>query len=251
MAKLNQIVAVVAGKKTRLEKERDGIYKKLQKDDLFGGIARSYKPDDENGETFPPEKKNVQFTAQDACDQFAAVLTELLDATATQDWANTKARADVLVDGQTVLADVPVTYLMFIEKQLVDVRTFIDHIPTLDLADTWTWDGNSNCYRSESYRSHKTKKSPQVIVKYEATEEHPAQTELLFEDKKVGEWTSTKFSGAVPMQAKKEMLGRVDKLIDAVKTAREEANQIEVEAKKVGEAVFNFVFSPLAKHRKV
>ena len=49
---------------------------------------------------------------------------------ATQDFANCQAKANVVVDGQTILKEVPVTHLLFLEKQLVDLRTFIDGLPT-------------------------------------------------------------------------------------------------------------------------
>lgn len=49
MANLNQIVAVVAGKKTRIEKEYGDLNKVLQKGELFNGLNRKYEPIEEGG----------------------------------------------------------------------------------------------------------------------------------------------------------------------------------------------------------
>lgn len=92
MAKLNQIIAVVNGKKTRAQKAITEVYKKVQKPALFEGISRTYQPSDEEGETQPPEKKNVQFKAKDALQEAREALVDMFDADATQDWANREAK---------------------------------------------------------------------------------------------------------------------------------------------------------------
>jgi hypothetical protein len=53
---------------------------------------------------------------------------------------------------------------------------------------------------------------------------------------------NNKFSGALPAQRVNELLDRVEKLQQAVKYAREEANNIEAEEPKVGERIFNYLF---------
>jgi hypothetical protein len=247
MAKLNQIIAVVNGKKTRCQKTLTEVYKQLQKPTLFEGISRTYQPLDEEGETQPPEKKNVQYKCKQAIAEGRAALVELLDVTATQDWANCAAKADVKVDGQTVLAQVPVTHLLFLEKQLVDLHTFVGQLPTLDPADTWRWDENSDCYATEPAVSNRTKKVPRSHVLYEATEEHPAQVQMYHEDVKVGEWRTIKFSSAMAAQEKNLLLERIRQLQEAVKFAREEANNRDVEDVKIGNKVFDFVFGAQTK----
>ena len=97
-------------------------------------------------------------------------------------------------------------------------------------------------YSSEAYQTTKTKKVMKNHVKAEATKEHPAQVETYTEDVIIGHWTTVKFSGAVPAKEKNEMLARVSALQEAVKSAREEANGMEVEQKKMGAAVLQYVF---------
>ena len=86
-----------------------------------------------------------------------------------------------------------------------------------------------------------TKKVPKVLVKYEASDRHAAQTEVYMEDVTVGYWETTKLSGAVTTAWRTTLLDRVNRLIDAVKHAVEEANRVEVEQKKAGEAIFNLL----------
>lgn len=242
MTKLNQIVAVVSGKKTRTQKALTEIYKKLQKESLFDGIARTYQPSDENGESQPSEKKNVQLKARDAIQEARQVMVELFDATATQDYGNCEARADVKVDEAVILEGVPVTYLMFLEKQLTDMHTFVNSIPVLDSADTWAWDENADCFVTAASLTNRTKKVPRSHVLYEATEKHPAQVEMYHEDVTIGHWRTVKFSGALAAQEKHEMLQRVRRLQEGVKFAREEANAREVKQVQLGNKVFDFVF---------
>lgn len=242
MPKLNQIIAVVSGKKSRGQKELTEVYKKLQKPTLFEGISRAYQPLDEEGETQPPEKKNVQYRVKGAIEEVRQSVVDLLDATATQDFANCDAKSDVIVDGATVLENIPVTALLFLEKQLNDMQTFAGQLPTLDPAESWHWDENADCYASEPAISNRTKKIPRSHVLYEATKEHPAQTEMYHEDVKVGEWRTIKYSSAVPAQERNEILSRIRKLTEAIKFAREQANQMEVNHVNIGSKVFDFVF---------
>ena len=242
MPKLNQIIAISAGKKSQAHKTITDAYQNLQKSGLLDGISRTYKPKDDEGEQFPAEKKLVQQKIRDVTSSVVAALTELFDVVATQDHANCLAKADVVVDGVTVLKDVPVTTLLFLEKQLVDIHTFVDKLPTLDPAEAWSYSTDVDHYVSESYQTTKTKKVLKNHVKAEATKEHPAQVETYTEDVIVGYWTTVKFSGAIPAREKNEILDRVRKLQEAVKCAREEANNTEVELKKIGAAVLQFVF---------
>ena len=76
----------------------------------------------------------------------------------------------------------------------------------------------------------------------EATKEHPAQTQLITEDVVAGTWVTVKYSGAMPAPRKKQLLGRIEKLANAVKFAREQANASEAQDKKLGKEVFDFLF---------
>ena len=64
----------------------------------------------------------------------------LFDITATKDWANCTARANVVLDGKPLLEDVPATYVLFLEKQLSDLHTFVGKMSELDPGSDWSVD---------------------------------------------------------------------------------------------------------------
>ncbi len=242
-AKLNQIIAIEKGTKSRSLQELTEAHHALQKPALLSGISRTYRPKDEEGEQLPSESTKVQIKAEDIIRDTVESLTRLFNVVATKDWANCKAKADVVVDGKKLLSNVPATYLLFLEKQLVDLHTFIKKLPVLDASETWTFDPSADCWATEPVQTVKTKKVPRNHVKAEATDKHPAQVEVYYEDITVGYWRTVKFSGALPARRVNELLARVEKLQEAVKFAREEANNMEVEDIKTGAAIFNYLFA--------
>lgn len=242
-AKLNQIIAIEKGVKAASFQEIAQAQQVLQKAQALTGISRTYQPKDEEGEQFPPEFTRVQVSAEAVLKEASKTLTKLFDITATKDWANCSAKADIVVDGKAVATGVPATYLLFLEKQLADLQAFLRKLPVLDAAETWTFDTASDCYVTAPVQTAKTKKIPRNHVKAEATEKHPAQVEVYYEDIVVGYWKTLKFSGALPASRVKDLLERVDKLQDAVKFAREEANAMETAEKKIGDALLGYVFA--------
>ncbi|MBN2535153.1 MAG: hypothetical protein JXB88_19890 [Spirochaetales bacterium] len=241
-SKLNQIIAVGNGEKSRAKKVMTKIYQKLDKDVLFSGISKIYEPIDEEGEQLPREEKFVQITVEDSIKEVKNVLTGMFNIVATQDIANCYAKAAIEVDGKVIASDVPVTHLLFLEKQLEDINTFVNSLPTLDPSEKWIYNEQTNCYVSEEKKTIRTKKIPEVIVKYEATEKHPAQTELIYIDKAVGYWHTVKFSGATTKKKRDLLLEKIQKLQKAVKYAREEANNAEVEKSDFGDLILDYIF---------
>jgi hypothetical protein len=244
VAKLNQIIAVEKGVKAKAQQELTAAHHDVQKPALLSGIARTYQPKDEEGEQLPPESTRVQLKVEQVLKSTAATLTRLFDVTAAKDWANCGARADITVDGRVLVPAVPVSYLLFLEKQLTDLHTFVRKLPVLDAAESWTPDPSTDAWKTEPVRTIRTKKVPRNHVKAEATEKHPAQVEVYYEDVPVGYWTTVKFSGALPARRVNELLERVEKLQQAVKFAREEANGAEVIDQRVGDAVFGYLLAP-------
>lgn len=242
MGKLNQVIAVASGKKTQCQKAITGVYHKLQKDALLKGIARTYRPKDEDGDKLPAEANGVQYHAEEALHEAALALSELFDVIATQEYANCLAKADVCVDGKLVLTGVPVSYLLFLDKQLVDIHTLVEKLPTLDPGQDWSFNQATNSWATKPAETVRTKKVPKNHVMSEATKEHPAQVQVFTEDIVVGYWTTTNFSGAVPESSKASVLLKVRKLQEAVKRAREEANSLAVTEQQIGKPVFAYLF---------
>ena len=242
MAKLNQIIAIEKGIKSRAYSEVGELDKVAQKADLFNGFQKTYQPIADDGEPLPPEGKRVQHTVPDVLRAVARLSTEWFDVTARKDWANCAAVADVAVDGVIIFPAVPVTFLLFLEKQLTDLRTLVGRLPVLDLGENWAMDVNSGFYKTEPIKTHRTQKVQEPIVLYDATPEHPAQTQIITRDVLAGYWSQVRHSGAMPKPDKDALAERVEKLLQAVKQAREAANGMdEVAAPSIGEAVFGYL----------
>lgn len=243
MTSLAQINALVDGEKTRSHKRLSELHHVYQRAAGLSGLIRTYAPHDDEGEQLPAESAKVQIRVEaDVLPALVNALERMFDLQATQDGANTEARADVVVDGAVLLPDAPVTYLMWLQKTLVDLRTFVAKLPTLDPAETWSWNPDLGVHRATPVQTARSKKIPRNHVKAEATDRHPAQVEIWHEDVRVGTWTMVKLSGAVAPRTVEILDERVAKLIDAVRLARAEANSRTVVDKRAGAAVFAFLF---------
>lgn len=241
--RLNQIIAVAAGRKANSVKELSEVYKIIQKNELFIGLERTYRPINQEDKDIPPgEKKLLQETASKSLNSIRNILVPMFDAVLTQDTGNTEAKSDIIIEGTTLVKDVPVTSLIFLEKQLVDIKTAISSLPILPPDKEWS-DYSNGVSRSNISITHRTKKVPRAIVKYPATSEHPAQTEMFTDDILVGFWDTISYSGGLSVERKSTLLDRVNSLIEAVKMAREAANSTIVEQVKVGDAIFDYILS--------
>jgi hypothetical protein len=242
MPKLNQILAIEKGVKNRVKSNMTKLYHASQKPALFDGLDKKYQPKDEDGETYPPEHKEIQFRAHQVIKQTRQNLTELFNTTATKDWANCEARADIEIDGQTILNNVPVTYLLFLEKQVEDLITSMTAMPTLDSSMRWSKDEAAGTHYSDEIVTHKGKKVEEPITVIEPTEHQPGQFTILTKDVIVGHWTTVHQSGRMRAAEKEEIQDRLVKLQKAIKQAREAANSIEASHQQVAEPVLDYIF---------
>ncbi len=242
MTKLCQILAIETGAKRDAETATTWAHHNLQKPALLAGLTRVYRPRDDEGDQLPPESTRVQLNVDEVIATVADKLTRLFNVTAVKDYTNCVATANVVVDGVTLVADAPVSYLLFLEKQLVNLLTFVSKLPFQDPADTWEQDPASGLWRTPEVVTVRSKKVPRNHVKAEATDRHPAQVEVWHEDVPVGTWHTVKFTGALPIKRITALRERVIKLQAAVKMAREEANTATVLDVSPGAAVLNYLF---------
>ncbi|MET8342498.1 hypothetical protein [Streptomyces microflavus] len=241
--RLSQVVAVEKTRKTEAYGALTAAHHEVQKSPLLTGISRTYRPRDEEGEQLPAESTRVQLRADDAISRALAGLMPFYDVTATKDWANCTARADIRIGNDVLLSQVPVTYLLFLEKQLSGLHTFVEKLPVLDPAEQWTWDEQAGVWRTAPYDTVRSKKVPRNHVLAQATDKHPAQVQVYHEDVPVGVWTTVKFSGALPATRRQELLRRLQAVRDAVKFAREEANSADVTNQRPGANLLNYLFA--------
>lgn len=243
MAKLNQVIALEKTVKAHAHHALTVAYQTLTKTPLLSGISRTYRPKDDEGEKLPSESTLVQTTVSEIFASMLTPMSKMFSLEYDKDLANTVAKADITVGDIIVLSDVPATYLLFLDKQLVDLHTFVSKLPLLDPTETWTPSDVAGTNMSTAVETVRSKKIPRNHVLAEATTEHPAQVNLWHEDVTVGYWTTIKFSGAITKKSRDEMLARVIALQEAVKIAREKANTTEVERSNVGDTILGYLFA--------
>jgi hypothetical protein len=243
MTRLNQIIALSKDAKGQGEAALTKAYHDLQKTQLLSGLSRVYAPVDEEGDKLPPESTRVQIRSDEVIKTVTTRLTRMFDVVATQEGANTRATASVVVDDVTLLQSVPVVVLIFLEKQLDNIKTFIRKMPVLDPSEHWTFSESADAFATDPAQTTRTKKVPRNHVRAPATDKHPAQVDMWYEDVIAGTWTTVKFSGALPATRVAELLNRVERLQQAVTMAREEANSIEVVDVHIGRPVFDYLFA--------
>lgn len=239
--RLNQVIALVGGRKTAIQQLLTTIHHGW-KAERVSGMMRTYQPKHEDGERFPSENKVLQLRVRDELARVEAELADFWNLVGTQEISNTQAKGNIVVNGKTLAAQVPVSTLLFLEKQLTDLATLIGNLPTLPVDRAWQLDADNRCYVSAPEQTVKTKKLQKPLVLYPATPEHPAQTQLITEDEAVGTWTTIHNSGAIPPAEQYEILRRVEKLREAVKMAREEANGAEALGAELGPALLGYIF---------
>lgn len=240
---LSQVLSVEAGVRKKLEKDKTRLHRSSSKSELYDGHAATYIPKNDDGDQMPSKNKIVQQRAEDVILDLAGSLVDLFDVVATKDVTNKETSATVQVGDVKLLTDVPVPYLLFVEKQLDDIQKFIESMPTLDLSVEWTYNEDRRLNTSVSVRTNSTKRERVNHILAEATPEHPAQAQMVEDEVLVGYWDTIRYSGAFSEKRKQEILGRVMQLKSAVKFAREQANQVKAENQRVGQGIMDFLFA--------
>ena len=189
------------------------------------------------------EGKEMVTTVLDKLEYTAESIAPYFDVLVQKETTNQHATANLMVDGIEIAKDLPATFLLGLENRLKIVRGVYEQIPTLAPGIKWEKDPTRpNTYRTEKPEvTSKTEKTFIVKVLYEATKEHPAQVEKIPENATVGLYEKQTWCGMLSPAEKSDLLGRIDRLIRAVKQARQRANNTEVVNVKIGEKLFNFI----------
>lgn len=238
---LHQFVSVSQGHRKASDGVRTRIYQALQKEDFYRGHERTYRPYNDEGEAQPPEVKRVQKKVLEDLAEFIKSSVETARTVGTVDAGNCIAKADVIVDGKTIAAGVPVSHLLWLEKQFVDLKTVVEKLPTLDPAKKWSLDPNTGLYKTDEEWTVRTQKQKKTHVAVPATDKHPAQVMVYDEDTPVGKWQRVDYSGAIQETRRQELVKRILAIIDGVVQARERANSTPVESVNVAKGLYDYV----------
>jgi len=228
-ASIARIIATRAAKQPKAQEALTALNTLFIKDPTrFSGKNRKYDAFDANDKDIPntddqPLAGRVWAEMKPAIQQLADVASWSL----TLARANTEAKGKLEIGGISI-AGIPVTYLLELEKKLQDLLTLVRNAPTQDPRVPWSYHKDQDCFVAKGNVTVRTRKTPTVIVKAPATENHPAQAELINMDQPVGQYTDDLSSGALPLAVKRDTMTRLTAAIEAVKAARAEANSQKV-----------------------
>lgn len=249
MSKLHEILAVdgdLQNTSKAIANETIGTFSK--KPNLFLGRSKTltmFDEDRRNEEAAQAEYIPLATTVQDKLDYTAEHLIRYFDVLASKEATNQQANDGVKLDGKLLFDfGMPATLLLGLENRLAQVRKIYEAIPNLDPSIKWEGDNSffPNGWRSADKEVRpKTEKSTRYAVMAEATKEHKAQVDKVTMDRPVGQYETTFFSGMITSAEKSNMLHRIDKLIQAIKQARQRANDQEVVVMDVGKKIFDYI----------
>lgn len=253
---LHELLAVEQERKGEADKARRNTQEQFtRKTSHFTGIRRTFRPfsvDEDKGEV-PGERLEAETrlvtTVPETIEEALKALRRALDVSYQIDEANTRARANLVIDDEVLAEDVPATFLLQLEKRLRHVRDLFEQIPTRDPVKLWQLDtgaDKSHVFRAEPVVTIRKKRERKYNVMYEATKEHPAQIDIVEVDEPVGEIRSYEWSGMLSPGLKNALIERTERLIRAVKQARSRANTEKVNTeRKIGAAITAYLVRPL------
>lgn len=245
MSKLHELLAVESNLENQAAKCRSDLSATFEKKrHLFEEKRVTFTPAGEGSQAVTETQSDIQTNVKKELDWVRTHIVKALDASYQVAEANTEARADVtLEDGTVLLTAIPATALLELEKRVAELTALVTAVPTLDPAKGFSTDAARNLYVARVVNKTRTRKEKKVFIKYEATKEHPAQTELLDQDVVVGTIQEQEWSGLITPAEKATLIDRVEILARAVRRARSRANDVEVKSdKRVGAKLLSYVF---------
>lgn len=250
MPKLHEVLAVESGLQTAAKKINEETVRTFgKKDEHFVETTKSishFAEEDQKLDTV--ETKAMVTTVFDKLLYTAGPNIRAFDAYLQKEATNQKAVADIVVGDHTLAKDVPATVLLGLETKLAELRAVYDAIPTLAPGPTWEPDRDARAaggvYKAAAPDvTFRTRKTMKPIIMAPATEQHPAQVAPIQEDVPIARITTTHRSGMITSAQKSDLLERIDRLLRAVKRARQRANSTEVEKRQIGKTLFDFIHS--------
>lgn len=217
--------------------------------DGLNGLSKTYVPVKDDGLQLDPQNKMVSLAAPSILRDFKDVAETAWDAHAVVDFGNAVIKADIVVDDVKV-KDVPVPYLLYLEKELKTVIGVLRDAKVLDPQKEWSPSRDSSeQYRSNSETTTRNVRATdyKILTPNEVIDGQKFEAKVVKVDSDVveGTWTTQHLSGAMSATEKRQVLDRAEKLLAAVVYAREEANGLKVDKKNVARTMLDWLFQPV------
>lgn len=248
MGKVHQLLAVekdIVGKAAAILQETLVSFTK-KATELYTGVIKTYTPYDAEGEKVNPEERLLVDTVPSKLNYTADALVAEYDFLLQKEASNAVAKADLVVDGKTLGAGLPVTFLLTLERRLEKLRQVIESAPTLPNGFAWVPDTatGKNVYKLEKpIETYRSLKVPYAFVKAPATVQHPAQVVEKEENKTVGVYTEMRTDSRVTSAQKSVWLGNLDAVLLATRKAIRVANDIDTVDGKIGQQIFDAILA--------
>lgn len=228
-----QAASMRADLRTTFEKKRH----------LFEEKRSTFQSIEEGQPAVVEAQSDIQSTVRGELAWLASHWVKAMDTSFQVAEGNTRARADVMLDDGTVLlASVPATALLELEKRIGELHELILAVPTLDPAKGFREDtSRPGIYQAREVVKTRTRKVQEPLVLFPATKEHPAQTQLVSVDRPAGTIREQEWSGLITPAIKSDLLARTEELRRATKQALQRANAVEVTPRSCGKVVFDFI----------
>lgn len=245
--KLHELLAVSTSQTTQSNKLRQDLSNTFEKKrHLFEQKLVTFTPSAEGASAVTEQQSDIQSTVAKELEWIAPHLAKTLDISLQIEDANTRAKADVMLpDGTVLLADVPATTLLPLQKRIAELQQLIASIPTLDPAKGFQPDeaAGKGIFKARPIRKNRTAKVQEPLVLAPATEQHAAQVQLVSKDVVTGTIVEEEWSGLITPAQKADLLERVELVSRAVRAARSRANEAEVDkTKRIGKPLLDFIF---------
>jgi hypothetical protein len=243
MGKLYELLSVqpsLAGQFNKMVLEAQHVFGKRELFEGYTKCLQMFNADRQNEEA--TEVKAVSYTVEKKLDYLSKFAIDYFDAFLQKEASNQLAKADIVIEDVVIAKDVPACALLGFEDKLLKLRNVLDSIPTLAPGVDWIETDEVGVYKDKNQVVRgKTEKSKQFKEVAPPTTQHKAQVEVWDFDMPVGRYVETKMSGTLTPSRKSQLIGRCDKLIQAVKTARQRANAVETSNQIIGDIFWEYI----------
>jgi hypothetical protein len=241
---LGQVIAVERTLRQRDNDMGSQIKKELAKEPNTLGQVKTYTPDDDNApqaDRLPTQYVEVQHRVDDDLRLAVQYAVPAIDVAATKDRTNTRADADVILDGEVLIPKVPISHLLWLEHYLAEWRGFLAALPVLTATRSWTYDEGARVHRARPEITARNLKDTVPLVLHEGNERHAPQVTTKNKETHVGTYETTVLSGAIPESRKRQLIDRCNLLEVAVKDAVARANRTPVTEVHEGQTIMEYI----------
>lgn len=245
MAEMHQLLAALNDARSRTAKFLDEARNTFKnKTELFRGGTKTLTMVDEAkaSENGIVEQSVVQTTVEDKLEYVWEELVRFLDCLIQAERTDQTANADIVVEEETIIENVPAACLLTLDKHLKNIRSMYDSIPTLPSGVDWTEDPDRHgVYISPEIKTRRTEKTIKPVILTPATDKHPAQVDKIPVDETIGIYLTRHKCSLITSGKKAEWLKRIDMLITATAQALAKANSATVVDGKMGKQIMDFI----------